>query len=339
MRAFDGFLKGVNLGGWLSQYREGTKEHFDTFITKSDLVRIANAGFDHVRVPVDYEVIETDDEEDIEEGYEYITTCIDWCRELGLKMMIDLHKAYGYSFDPLDKDMDREAFFHDKGLQERFYRLWDRISSRYSSYSDMLSFELLNEVVSPNVVNEWNDIAREASLVIRKNAPDSYIVIGGVCYNNVTSVPLLGAPIDDKIVYNFHCYEPLVFTHQRAYWVDNMPKDLVMNYPDSLEIYREKSQLLAQDLADAINEGEITELGPSLFDTLFKPAVEMAEKMNVPLYCGEYGVIDLAPADSAKRWFADIHSIFNKYGIGHAAWSYKEMDYGHTVGRVFFDMD
>jgi aryl-phospho-beta-D-glucosidase BglC (GH1 family) len=336
MRAFDGFLKGINLGGWLSQFSEGTKEHFDTFITKDDLVRIANAGFDHVRVPVDYDVIETEDGKPIEEGYAYISTCIDWCRELGLKMMIDLHKAYGYSFDPLDKDMDREAFFHDKALQERFYKLWDYISSKYSSYSDMLSFELLNEVVSPNVVNEWNDIAREASLVIRKNAPDSYIIIGGVCYNNVTSVPLLGAPIDDKVVYNFHCYEPLVFTHQRAHWVEDMPKDLVMNYPDSLELYREKSQLLAQDLANAINEGTITELGPSLFDTLFKPAVEMAEKMNVPLYCGEYGVIDLAPADSAKRWFADIHSIFDKYGIGHAAWSYKEMDYGETAGRVFF---
>lgn len=336
MRAFNGFLRGVNLGGWLSQYDKPAKEHFDTFIVKADIDRIADAGFDHVRVPVDYEVIEDEEGNVREDGYAYITDCISWCKDAGLKMMIDLHKTFGYTFDPLEKELDKEAFFHDEAMQQRFYDLWNTISSRYAEYSDMLSFELLNEVVSPNVVNEWNEISTEASRIIRANAPDSYIVIGGVRYNNVTSVPLLAPPIDDKIVYNFHCYEPLVFTHQRAHWVDNMPSDLVMEYPDSLDVYREKSAMLSEALADAINEGSITGIGPELFDTLFKPAVDTAVKMNVPLYCGEYGVINLAPTDSAGRWFNDIHSIFDKYGIGHAVWNYKELDYGDTVERIFF---
>ena len=29
-------------------------------------------------------------------------------------------------------------------------------------------------------------------------------------------------PYDDKIIYNFHCYEPLIFTHQGAYWIPSM---------------------------------------------------------------------------------------------------------------------
>lgn len=32
--------------------------------------------------------------------------------------------------------------------------------------------------------------------------------------------------------------------------------------------------------------------------------------------------------DSTLAWFRDIHSVFEKYGIGHAAWNYKERDYG-----------
>ena len=61
MRGMEGYMKGVNLGGWLSQFDAPTKEHFDTFITEEDIRRIAGMGLDHVRVPVDYTVIETED--------------------------------------------------------------------------------------------------------------------------------------------------------------------------------------------------------------------------------------------------------------------------------------
>ena len=27
------------------------------------------------------------------------------------------------------------------------------------------------------------------------------------------------------------------------------------------------------------------------------------------------------------EWYKDIHEVFNKYNIGHALWSYKEMDF------------
>ena len=56
MRIFENFQKGVNLGGWISQFDKYDKEHFDTFITKKDIEYIASLGFDHVRVPVDYNV-------------------------------------------------------------------------------------------------------------------------------------------------------------------------------------------------------------------------------------------------------------------------------------------
>ena len=39
MRRFEGYMRGVNLGGWLSQADETTKEHYDTFITEADIKR------------------------------------------------------------------------------------------------------------------------------------------------------------------------------------------------------------------------------------------------------------------------------------------------------------
>ena len=52
------------------------------------------------------------------------------------------------------------------------------------------------------------------------------------------------------------------------------------------------------------------------------------EKYDIPLYCGEYGVIDLADNVSKINWASDICAVFDKYGIGRAYWNYKEKDYG-----------
>ena len=146
MRGMEGYMKGVNLGGWLSQFDAPTKEHFDTFITEEDIRRIAGMGLDHVRVPVDYTVIETEDGVPKEEGYQYIDRCVRWCRENGLHMIIDMHKTFGYSFDPLDKD-DKTIFFTDSARQQRFFDLWETIAKRYSADLDIVAYELLNEIV------------------------------------------------------------------------------------------------------------------------------------------------------------------------------------------------
>lgn len=334
MRVFEGFQRGVNLGGWLSQADETTKEHYDTFITESDIKAIAALGLDHVRLPVDYIMIESESGAALEEGYAYIDKAVEWTRNAGLNLLIDMHNTYGYSFDPLEKEASKEKFFFDKTLQERFYTMWDRISRAYGRYSDTVAFELLNEVVSPRVIREWNEIADHAVDVIRANAPKAYIVIGGVRYNNVTSVPHLNPPKDDYIVYNFHCYEPLIFTHQRAYWVDEMPDDIVVHYPQTAAAYQKLSGILHENLSDAITKVPGSVEGPELFETLFEPALKAAEVNNAPLYCGEYGVIDRAPAEDALRWLQDIHTVFEKYHIGRALWNYKEKDFGFTDSRL-----
>ncbi len=327
MRRFTGFQHGVNLGGWLSQCVATTEEHFNTFITADDLLRIAGMGLDHVRLPVDYNWIEDEEGNPVEAGLAHIDDCLRWCEETGLNLLLDLHKAFGYTFDPLDTGADREIFFHDAALQARFIALWRRLALRYGK-NPRVAFDLLNEVVSPNVAEAWNGIADRTIDAIREIAPDTWIVVGGVCYNNVKSVPLLAAPHDARVVYNFHCYEPMVFTHQKAYWVEGMPDDLDVAYPDDLEHYKALSVQLSFDLAGAIAGERVDALGPGFFEALFAPAVAAAEAHDAPLYCGEYGVIDRAPAADAVRWHRDIGAVFDRHGIGRALWNYKNKDFG-----------
>lgn len=126
MREFPGFKKGVNLGGWLSQ-SPLTKEHMDAFITEKDLEAIASIGADHVRLPVDYPLVETEDGTDKEEGYRYIDNCVSWCKKYGLHMLLDLHKAFGYSFG---NAANCGSFFENANLQERFLSLWEKFAKR-----------------------------------------------------------------------------------------------------------------------------------------------------------------------------------------------------------------
>ena len=329
MRKFEGYQKGVNLGGWLSQCVSYDREHFDGFITKRDIEHIASLGVDHIRVPVDYDVFMKETAEgDVvnNEGMSHIDECIGWCRETGLNMVLDLHKAKGYIFDSQGID-DTDLFFEDEKLQETFYQTWEMFAQRYGRHKDMLAFELLNEVVNPDLEAKWNMIAQTAIKRIRNIVPDIYIIVGGVNYNNVFAVKGISVPIDEKIVFNFHCYEPLCFTHQKAYWVEGMTDDFDMTYPEDLEYLRKKSEEFSKDHMGAVFNECLEKEGP-FFDKLFESAVKVAEEKNVPLYCGEYGVIDRAPLPDTLRWMQDIHESFVRFGIGRALWTYRNKDFG-----------
>lgn len=324
MRKFPGFTKGINLGGWLSQSTL-EKEHLDTFITEKDLETIAAMGADHIRLPIDYPLVETEEGTAIESGFTYIDHCVSWCEAHGLHMILDLHKAFGYAFG---NAASCGSFFEDKTLQERFLSLWDTFAGRYGKY-DFVAFDLLNEIVDPNTGDAWNDLAAKAVARIRTSAPDTWILIGGTCYNSINTVKNILLPPDDKIVYSFHFYEPFLFTHQAAGWEKLMPRNFRVKYPLSAGEYTETANRELSGNFTGIFRGMNPETaGVEMLDYLFQEAVSVAENRNVPLYCGEYGVINLADTESALAWHKDIHKVFEKHGIGRALWSYKNMDFG-----------
>ena len=80
MRNSDGFYRGINLGGWISQCGPNYNEqHYMSFVTEDDIAKIADMGLDHVRMPVDYNVIQTEDGELIESGMKHIEDCVNCC--------------------------------------------------------------------------------------------------------------------------------------------------------------------------------------------------------------------------------------------------------------------
>lgn len=334
MKEFKGFKRGVNFGGWLSQ-RSYNKDYLDSFITEDDFKRVSDWGLDHVRVPVDYNVVETEEGEYKEDGFAYIENAIKWCRKYGLNMVLDLHKTCGFVFD----NPDYVGFFSDEKLQERFYRLWEQFAKRFGGNSDMLAFELLNEVTDQRFSDTWNKVIRSVIARIRAYAPDIRILVGGYWNCSIDAIYDLEIPRDENVVFNFHCYDPLIFTHQAAHWVPGMPSDFRISYPGSAREYAEKSKLINPDFAAPFELFHSDVLDYTFFVNRFRRAAEYCEKHGIALYCGEYGVIDKADPSDALKWYKDINKAFEEFGIGRAAWSYKQVDFGLTDEHMSGTLD
>ena len=300
-----GFQKGINLGGWFSQC-DYSIERLDGFITEPDFRRIADWGFDHIRLPVDYNVVQDPDGSMKEDGLQRIDRALSLCDCYGLRAVLDLHKAPGFSFDPKEQEL---GLFDTESDQSRFYAIWESFAARYGGMADRVVFELLNEITDPDYLPAWIRISGECVSRIRKLAPETVILLGSYHNNSVHAVKDLPSPYDNHVLYNFHCYDPISFTHQGAYWIADW-----------------------QDINARVSFAE-SGVSPAYFEELFSSAAEKARAEGTELYCGEYGVIDTVSPEEMLFWFQAIHEVFEKLGIARAVWSYKEMDFGLADSR------
>lgn len=305
MKNLVGYTKGVNLGGWLSQC-DYSDERLNYFIAEEDIAKIASWGVDHVRIPIDYNVLQNEDGSFSSKGFARVDWALAMCKKYKLNTVLDLHKTMGFSFD---KGECESGFFDSEELQERFYSLWIEIAKRYGEYFDRVAFELLNEITDQAFSSEWNRISTECIRRIRCSAPDTIILVGSYWNNDAKAVKDLPAPYDEKVVYNMHCYDPLKFTHQGATWTD------LIN-------------------PDERHDFEQFHIDAQYFMEHFASACEAAERNNTVLYCGEYGVIDRVNPEDTVKWFKAIHTAFEELNISRCAWSYKQMDFGLSDERL-----
>ncbi len=299
-----GFYRGVDLGGWFSQC-DYSEDRMDHFITEKDFDVVAGWGLDHVRIPVDYNVMENEDGSWNEDGFRRIGNALSWAVRRDLKVVLDLHKTAGFSFDSGEKE---EGFFESEKYQQRFYRLWEEIAARFTD-AENIAFELLNEVTDAAFIDAWNRISTECIRAIRRIAPDSLILLGSYHNNAPDALKDLNPPTDRKVICNFHCYDPLNFTHQGAHWVPWLDQNKRVSFEEA-------------------------GIGEDYFEKAFASALETAEKHQTALYCGEYGVIETATPEDTVKWYQRIHDTFEKFGISRSAWSYRQMNFGLADERL-----
>lgn len=346
--AFQGYMKGANIGGWLSQYAQNAgTEHFASYISQKDIQQIASWGADHIRLPVDSRTLLEKDGLYQDDGFYFLDKAIDWCRQSGLNIIIDLHEAPGFNF--MTPDYNR--LMDSDECQSQMIDLWETIAKRYKSETNHVSYELLNEV-NDQTPDRWNSLTNRLVKKIREIDERPYIIVGGIQANAVDQLANLGRFDDDKIVYTFHMYHPFIFTHQRADFTPlGSVMDMNVQYPVSKQTYADTLRQIAsgfykqesdnqQKNTQEINMQGLTvqgfgahnqkmllgleNIGKEYVDRCMESALAFIKESDLPVYCGEFGAIINADPTSRTNWIRDVVDFFLQHDIGYAVWNYKE---------------
>ena len=213
-------LRGVNLGGWFSQVDciqekdpevfPGIIRHVETFLGTEDFKRIHDAGFNHVRLPVDYfNLFEEGSLNPKEEMFALLDKAIKEIQANDLDVILDLHKCPGHDFH-LGCSQE-QPFFASADARKDTAKVWAFMAERYSGESRVM-MELLNEPAATDSLI-WDKVKDEIFWAIRKHAPKNTIVVGSNKWNSAREFKCLTPLDDDNAIYSFHTYTPVTFTH------------------------------------------------------------------------------------------------------------------------------
>lgn len=112
----------------------------DAWVDESDFDRIREAGFNHVRVPFLYDLLEEP------AGLERLDRAIDWANKRGMYVVLDLHGAPGrQSKDHHTGESDRNELFKDPAHVAHTERVWREVARRYRDRPEVAAYDLLNE--------------------------------------------------------------------------------------------------------------------------------------------------------------------------------------------------
>lgn len=129
------------------------RQHWDTWATWADFKKIADSGFNLVRIPIGYWAYDNSDSPYASGAAVYIDAAIDWARSVGLKIIIDLHGAPGSQncFDNSGQKCSGPQWQTGNNVQKTLEVL-KVIEAKYgaASYDDVIAgVELLNEPLTP----------------------------------------------------------------------------------------------------------------------------------------------------------------------------------------------
>ena len=309
--------RGTNISQWLSQSDQRGAARA-AFFQESDVRRIAQLGFDHIRLPIDEEQIWDERGNIDEEAFGLLDSALDWCEQYGLKAVVDLHILRTHHFI----SAVTPQLFTDPCEAQRFADLWRQLSSRLQRrLTDQLAYELMNEAVAKDPA-DWNRVAMSGFFAIRSREPERAIVLGSNYFNQTHTFKDLQVPEDEHTILTFHYYRPMLITHYQAPWWEGGFWAGPVHYPGR-SIAEEDMKYLNPRFLERVPQWSNEDWNRERMEQDFMEAVEVARKAHMPLYCGEFGAFHTTPQPLRLAWYRDMIALFNKYDIAWANWDYK----------------
>jgi endoglucanase len=304
------FNRGVNLTNW---FQAGAARQIQfTKYTKEDFEQIQSLGCDVIRLPINLHFM-TGGAPNYQIDplfFGFLDQVVDWAEELQMHLILDNH-----TFDPAQNTDPNVGIILEK--------VWKQMAQHYKDRSEYIYYEILNE---PHGISDaqWNAIQQNIVQAIRTIDTKHTIVIGPAGWNSYNNLAAMPAYDDDNLLYTFHFYDPFVFTHQGATWVDPSMAPLgdvpfpyaagrMPSFPSSL-----RGSWIESAFNNYRNEGTVARV-----KQLIDIAVQFKQSRNVRIFCGEFGVyIPNSQNDDRVYWYEVVRKYLEEKQIAWTVWDY-----------------
>lgn len=311
-------LRGVNLGGWLMM--EGYilhapnepvhlfKERFrrahgrrglrdferafrDNFVRREDFQRIADWGFNCVRLPFHHLLVERRPYVYDPDGVAYLDRALRYARGCGLWVILDLHAACGCQNHDWHSDSAGKAgLWRSRAFQDRTVAFWEFLADRYKENATVAGYDLLNEPVVGDVARLRRFYHRLVKAVRRTDPHHMFFVEGDRWAQDVDGLEDIP---DDNTALSIHFYQPLEFTFRFVPGLSYPLKSASGRFDGksirrAMQLYRDK-----------------------------------ARRCGRPVLVGEFGVNARGGHDGEQAWVADALAAFEACGFHWTYWTYK----------------
>ena len=182
------------------------RKYRENYITRDDIALLHRAGFNAIRVPLHYNLLETDDAE----GFKLLDRLIAWSRAENLYVILDLHVAPGGQTGAnIDDSAGYPWLYKSPQEQERLIAIWRRLAAHYRDEPAVLGYDLLNEPIPhfPKLAplnSSLEPLYRKLSAEIRNVDVHHILFLGGAQWD--TNFSVFGKPFDSNVAYTFHKY-------------------------------------------------------------------------------------------------------------------------------------
>lgn len=304
------FNRGVNLSNWF-QAGSAQEIQFNRY-TQRDFEQIRNLGADVVRLPINLHYMTSGAPDYTLDPLflEFLDQVVDWSEALGMHLILDNH-----TFDPSEST--------DPNVGVVLEKVWLQMAQHYKDRSGLIYYEIMNE---PHGISDedWNAIQQDVVAAIRTVDDQHTLIVGGAGWNSFHNLSEMPVYEDDNLIYTFHFYDPFLFSHQGASWVDpSMVPLAAVPFPYRAEDMPPmppsfEGSWLANAYDRYPDEGTVANVRE-----LLDIAIQFRAERNVPIFLGELGVLmNNSDPDDRVHWHRVVREYLDENAVSWTLWDY-----------------
>ncbi len=275
--------------------------------------QIRRIGFRHVRVPISPDVYADPPPPWQGALLARLDLAVCTAASLHLGIIIDLHPFHALAPEGGSNEAITANLVTD----------WRKLASRYGKVApDYVFFEVLNEPKIPDAT-DWQAMQETMLHAIRAQAPRNTVILTASPWSTPEVLAALTPSPDRNVVYTFHLYTPMIFTHQTAEWGPPHYDTIHgLDYPARANNVASVARRIAPELQPALAAYGRDFTDGKAIAAQVDLAADWARRNGTFLISTEFGVYNRATPAARAAWLHDVRLAYERRQIGWTVWEY-----------------